>query len=95
MLSFLVEKPKIYKNFFPITNFKYKKKRKEKKGKCSYSQTETILDITSLATAMFVFDVNRSLYSITDLLPWMHMPILLIREKEIFLRIHNAVTGYG
>ena len=71
------------------------KKFKKKGGKCSYIQTKTILDITSLATASFVFDVNRSLDNITDLLPRMHMPILLIREKEIFLRIHDVITEYG
>ena len=71
------------------------KKEKEKGEKCSYIQIETILDITSLATASFVVDVNRSLDDFTDLLPGMHMPVLLIREKEIFLRIHDAITEYG
>ena len=88
MLSFLTEK----------SNHKLqveKEKEKEKRGKCSYIQIETILDITSLATASFVVDVNRSLDDFTDLLPGMHMPILLIREKEIFLRIHDAITEYG
>ena len=72
-----------------------KRKKKEKRGKCSYIQTETILDITSLSTASFVVDVNRTLEDVTDLLPRMHMPILLIREKEIFLRIRDAITEYG
>ena len=71
--------------------------RTKKKEKCSYIQTEAILDITSLATASFVVDVNRSLDSATDLLPRIHIPILEIveiREKDIFLRIHDAITEY-
>ena len=54
---------------------------RKKKGKCSYIQTETILVIISLATASFVVEVNRSFDDVTDRLPRMHMPILLIREK--------------
>ena len=44
------------------------------------------------ATESFVVNVNRSFDEVTDLLPRMHIPILLIREKEIFLRIHNVIT---
>ena len=72
-----------------------RKRKKEKRGKRSYIQTETILDITSLATASFIADVIRSLDDVIDLLSRMHMPILLIREKEIFLRIRDAITEYG
>ena len=36
-----------------------------------------------------VVDFSRSFHDVTDLLPRMPMPILLIREKEIFLRIHS------
>ena len=76
MLSFLVEKPDI------LFNYKLQVEKKTKKGeKCSYIQTETILNITSLATASFVLDVNRSFDDVTHVLPRMHMPILLIREK--------------
>ena len=77
-----------------FTRISYKLQVERKKGKCSYIQTKTILHITSLATASFVVDVNRSLDDVTDLLPRMHMPVLLIREKEISLRIHDAVTKY-
>ena len=59
-----------------------------------YSNRNNI-DITSLATASFVVDVNRLFDDVTDPLPRMYMPILLIREKEIFLRIHDAITEYG
>ena len=41
---------------------------------------------------------HRLLLTLIDrsyLLPRMYMPILLIREKEIFLRIHDAITEYG
>ena len=51
-------------------------------GKCSYIQTKAILHITSLATALFVADVNRSLDNVTDLLPRMHMPILKIQDMR-------------
>ena len=72
-----------------------RKRKGARGGEGSYIQTETILDIVSLATASFVVDVNRSFDEVTDLLPRMLMPILLIREKEIFLCIHNAITEYG
>ena len=78
-----------------FTRISYKLQVERKKGKCSYIQTKTILHITSLATASFVVDVNRSLDEVTDLLAQMHMPILLKGEKEIFLRNDNAITEYG
>ena len=77
------------------TSSRKKRGREEAgRGEGSYIQTEAILDIVSLATASFVVDVNRSFDEVTDLLPRMHMPILLITEKEIFLRIRNAITEY-
>ena len=51
--------------------------------------------MASLATASFVVDVNRLFDDVTGLLPPMHMPVLLIREKEIFLSINDAITEYS
>ena len=41
-----------------------------------------------------VVDFSRSFDEVTDLRPRIPMPILLIREKEIFPRIH-AITEHG
>ena len=56
----------------------------KKRGKCSNIQNETVLYITSLATASFVLDVNRLFDDVTDILPRMHMPIFSDKRKRHF-----------
>ena len=55
---------------------------RNKKGKMFIYSNRNNIDITSLATASFVVDVNRLFDDVTDPLPRMYMPILLIREKN-------------
>ena len=56
----------------------------KKRGKCSNIQNETVLYITSLATASFVLDVNRLFDDVTDILPGMHISIFSDKRKRHF-----------